>query len=129
MVQKYRAEPVLGRRQRFIVLGPDDAGQEWVQIGRLAEIGPQREVRLDLSREHVLAIVGKRGSGKSFTLGSFIEGLCTSLGETPINHVSKSRAAILFDTLNIFQWMVAPVSAGAASSEHVQFQAAMLKDW
>jgi DNA helicase HerA-like ATPase len=128
MAQKYRAEPVLGRRQRFILLGPDDAGQEWVQIGRLAEMGPPREVRLDLTREHVLAIVGKRGSGKSFTLGAFLEGLCTRDGSTAINEISKQRAALLFDTLNIFQWMVAPVAEGA-TSRHVDAQARLLRAW
>jgi ABC-type dipeptide/oligopeptide/nickel transport system ATPase component len=125
--QKFRAEPVLGRRQRFLLLGEGDS-QEWVTIGRLAEIGPLRDVRLDVTREHVLAIVGKRGSGKSFTLGTFIEGLCTRVGSTVINQIGKTRASLLFDTLNIFQWMVAPVSEEAAS-RHVDAQAKLLKAW
>ena len=60
---------------------PDRPPVEWVQIGRLAEIGAPKDVHLDLTLEHVLAIVGKRGSGKSFTLGSFLEGLCTTAEE------------------------------------------------
>jgi DNA helicase HerA-like ATPase len=105
---------------------PDD---DRLFLGRLAESGPTKDVWMDISREHVLAIVGKRGSGKSFTLGSFIEGQCTTLPETPINHISKSRAALLFDTLNIFQWMTAPVGAAASSSHHVQAQLTMLREW
>ncbi len=133
MGQKYRVEPLIGRRQRVIHLGPGSAdnpsASEWVQIGRLAEIGPPREVRLDLGHEHVLAIVGKRGSGKSFTLGSFLEGLCTKEPSTAINQISKQRAALLFDTLNIFQWMVAPVTEGASTSRHIEAQARLLRQW
>jgi hypothetical protein len=86
-------------------------------------------VQLDLSLEHILAIVGKRGSGKSFTLGSFLEGLCTTEATTPINSITKQRAALLFDTLNIFQWMIAPVQARSGGSRHVEEQAAMLRQW
>jgi DNA helicase HerA-like ATPase len=129
--QKYRVEPPLIRRDRTIELAasrlrPED---DRVFLGRLAESGPTKDVWMDLGREHVLAIVGKRGSGKSFTLGSFIEGQCTRLPDTPINHTSKTRAALLFDTLNIFQWMTAPVGAGASSSRQVQSQLDVLRDW
>lgn len=129
MGQRYRVEPPLAHRQRVIDLRPEGAPEgDWVSVGRLAEMGPSKEVRMDLSREHVLSIVGKRGSGKSFTLGSFLEGLCTTERSTAISSISKDRAAILFDTLNIFQWMTAPVDQGAASS-HVADQAATLHRW
>jgi uncharacterized protein len=130
MGQKFRADPPLARRQREIFLGDDAASRsQWESIGRLAEIGPTKEVRLDLSQEHVLAIVGKRGSGKSFTLGSFLEGLCTHEPQTTINEIAKDRAALLFDTLNIFQWMVAPVSEDRADSAHLREQARLLRGW
>jgi uncharacterized protein len=129
MAQRYRVEPALGRRGRTIDLRPPAAPDgDWVALGRLAELGPSKEVRLDLSREHVLSIVGKRGAGKSFTLGSFLEGLCTKESTTAIGHLSKDRAGLLFDTLNIFQFMTAPVS-GAAGSSHVTEQARMLQRW
>src|SRR3984957_9769998 len=132
MAQLYKPEPALGGGTAPIRLGdpvPDDRA-EWVTIGRLAELGPRREVRLDLTREHVLAIVGKRGAGKSFTLGAFLEGLCTTVPDTAINHIRQQRAALLFDVLNIFQWMVAPVrdQAGAGSA-HVAEQARLLRQW
>ena len=101
---------------------------DWVLLGRSSELGPSKDVRLDLSHEHILSIVGKRGSGKSFTLGSFLEGLCTTEEQTAISSISKDRAALLFDTLNIFQWMTAPVDGGAGSS-HVAEQAALLRRW
>ncbi|MCU1528869.1 MAG: hypothetical protein JWP75_2632 [Frondihabitans sp.] len=127
--QRYRVEPPLAKRQRLVDLKPADSnGTDWVNLGRLAEAGPTKEVRMDLSREHVLSIVGKRGSGKSFTLGSFLEGLCTTSPSTAISSIAKDRAALLFDTLNIFQWMTAPV-AGTARSTHVAEQARLLKRW
>lgn len=129
MAQRYRVEPPLARRQRIINLRPEGVPEsDWVSLGRLAEMGPSKEVRLDLSREHVLSIVGKRGAGKSFTLGSFLEGLCTTEAQTAISSISKDRAALLFDTLNIFQWMTAPVDE-AGSSPQVSEQAAQLRGW
>lgn len=129
MSQRYRVEPPLARRQRVIDLRPAGTPEsDWVLLGRLAEMGPSKDVRLDLSREHVLSIVGKRGSGKSFTLGSFLEGLCTTEPRTAISTISKERAALLFDTLNIFQWMTAPVD-GSAGSAHVAEQATLLGRW
>jgi len=129
MAQRYRVEPPLARRQRIVDLRPASAPEgDWVSLGRLSELGPSKDVRLDLSHEHVLSIVGKRGSGKSFTLGSFLEGLCTTDNHTAISSISKDRAALLFDTLNIFQWMTAPVDATTGSS-HVAEQAAFLRKW
>ncbi len=110
--QRYRVEPPLAKRQRLVQLKVFDSNErDWVSLGRLAEAGPTKEVRMDLSREHILSIVGKRGSGKSFTLGWF-EGLCTTERSTSISNIGKDRAALLFDTLNIFQWMTAPVAGG-----------------
>lgn len=129
MSQRYRVEPTLSRRSRTIELRPPGSSPgDWVSLGRLAELGPSKDVRLDLSREHVVSIVGKRGSGKSFTLGSFLEGLCTTESSTPIGALSKDRAALLFDTLNIFQFMTAPVSADTGSM-HVDEQDKLLKRW
>jgi DNA helicase HerA-like ATPase len=111
------------------VINLGSAASEWVHIGRLAELGPAKEVHLGLDQEHVLAIVGKRGSGKSFTLGSVLEGLCTSKPNTSISRISKSRAALLFDTLNIFQWMVASIGRQVTDSEHVAEQERLLREW
>lgn len=127
--QRYSVDPPFAKRERVITLKPEDSpGTEWISLGQLAESGPKREVRLDVTREHILSIVGKRGSGKSFTLGSIVEGLCTSESSTPISNISKKRASLLFDTLNIFQWMTAPVSDDGASP-HLSDQAALLRKW
>lgn len=129
MAQKYRVTPPLAPRKKSIDLGPGDHDlREAIFLGRLAEIGPTRPVWLDVSSEHVLSIVGKRGAGKSFSLGSLLEGLCTREGSTPISEISKERAVLLFDTLNIFQWMVAPVTP-ERGSRHVAEQDRLLRGW
>lgn len=91
-----------------------------VLLGRLAEAGPVTTVVHDLSMEHVMAVVGKRGSGKSYTLGSFLEGLCTSTRKSAIGQISGERAALLFDTLGIFQWM--DVTLSSESSQEIVLQ-------
>lgn len=79
--------------------------KNWVYLGRLAEAGPLTDVRFDTDVAHVLALFGKRGSGKSYTLGTLLEGLCTSEPDSSIAHNSRETALLLFDTLGIFQWM------------------------
>ena len=131
MAKRYRVEPRIARRGRVVETGLSSSrdSREWIQIGRLSEDGPPKEVRYDVTFEHVLAVVGKRGSGKSFTLGSLVEGLCTTNPTTAINHISKRRGILLFDTLNIFQWMDTPVGATEARSGQVAEQRALLKAW
>jgi uncharacterized protein len=129
MPQKYRVQPPLARRRHVVDLAPEREPSEWAYIGRLAEAGLPKEVHLDLALEHILAIVGKRGSGKSFTLGSFLESLAAREHSTSIGKTSKQRAALLFDTLNIFQWMTASVATGSSSSRHVREQERLLSHW
>ncbi len=103
--------------------------KEWILIGKLSEYGKQYPVHFDITKEKVIAIFGKRGQGKSYTLGSFIEGLCTSEKETQISSISKNRGVLVFDTLNIFQWTNVSVNAAADQSAEMKSQAALLKAW
>jgi DNA helicase HerA-like ATPase len=77
----------------------------WVYLGRLGEAGPLTDVRFDADMAHVVALFGKRGSGKSYTLGTLLEGLCTAARESSIASNMSSAAILLFDTLGVFQWM------------------------
>lgn len=90
---------------RTLCIGGSGGDMDNVLLGRLAEAGPPIPVLHDLSLEHVITMVGKRGSGKSYTLGTLLEGLCTKPGKSPIGQISGKRAVLLFDTLGIFQWM------------------------
>jgi len=97
-------------------------------MGRLAEAGPITKIRFDLSSEHVVAIFGKRGSGKSYTLGSLLEGLCTRQEESSISKNSRTRGILLFDTLGIFQWANIPLTADSPQPL-VREQYAVRKGW
>ena len=77
----------------------------WVYLGRLGEAGPLTDVRFDTDMAHVVALFGKRGSGKSYTLGTLLEGLCTAEAESSIAANHGNAAILLFDTLGVFQWM------------------------
>ncbi|MCG2718234.1 MAG: DUF87 domain-containing protein [Nanoarchaeota archaeon] len=58
---------------------------------------------LDVVRSHVVLVAGKRGGGKSYTLGVISEGIC-NLPED----VAKNLAVMIFDTMGIFWTMKYP---------------------
>ena len=49
---------------RTLCIGGPSGDTDNVLLGRLAEAGPPIPIIHDLSLEHVIAVVGKRGSGK-----------------------------------------------------------------
>ena len=108
--RRYRVTPEIRERGDALVLGRAEQGgaegSKGMLVGKLAEQGPECSVWWSFEREAVVGIFGKRGSGKSYTLGVFVEGLATESGESAVGSV-EDRAALVFDTLNIFQY--APV--------------------
>jgi energy-coupling factor transporter ATP-binding protein EcfA2 len=115
-------------RERQVIMGAQDSADEWVWAGRLAEAGPLIDIRFDLGSEHVVSIFGKRGSGKSYTLGVLLEGLCARQDDSSIAHTKHRRAALLFDTLGIFQWTDIPLT-DEASRSLLRQQYAVRKGW
>jgi hypothetical protein len=103
-----------------------DAG--YIELGRLAESGTITPVYLLTDRPLVVAIVGKRGSGKSYTLGSIVESLCVKSDVSSLGKRRAAQAQLLFDTLGIFQWMDTPVAA-ASTSEIIRLQALAHRGW
>jgi DNA helicase HerA-like ATPase len=73
-----------------------------IYLGRLAETGPARKIHFGGSQEFVTLIIGKRGSGKSHTLGALLEGLATRDSETSIARHRRRRAALLLDPMGNF---------------------------
>lgn len=106
----------------------NDESNAWVFLGRLGEAGPLIPIRYDLTHPHVVAVFGKRGSGKSYTLGSFLEGLCTQEKETSIGHNPRDWGVLLFDTLGIFQWVNILLEQGSSQSI-VKEQLAARRGW
>jgi DNA helicase HerA-like ATPase len=85
-------------------------------------------VLLDVASEHVVAIVGKRGSGKTHTLGVLAEGLALgSNGDRRKVGDERAVAVLLLDTLNIFQWMHIPL--GTARGSLAETQRNLLRKW
>jgi hypothetical protein len=103
-MRRFTVRPRTFANREALVGAQEDHQGEWVFIGRLAEAGQTVDINFDVSSEHVVSIFGKRGSGKSYTLGVLLEGLCAKEKETPLAHISRTRGVLLFDTLGIFQW-------------------------
>jgi len=125
-VRKYRVSPPIGRGSKVISVGRSEKDQG-LFLGRLSEVGPGKNVCLDTSREHVVAIVGKRGSGKTHTLGVILEGLGISEPSSILSDNSGDRAVIVFDTLNLFQWVGVPLESAGGETAREQLNKA--KSW
>lgn len=130
-MRHYGFDPPLADTGPGFVFGTEQPdGGEIVRVGRLTEYGPSLDVFMDISLEKVIAIFGKRGQGKSYTLGAFIEGLVTAEPSTSISQLKTRRAILLFDTLDIFQWMRVPLTgAHAARYPEIRKQAAVMEGW
>jgi len=102
--------------------------QSWTYLGRLAEAGPLTDVRFDTALAHVIGLFGKRGSGKSYTLGTLLEGLCTRETSTTISENPRTQAILLFDTLGIFQWVNIALNE-KSQKETIQQQFAVRRGW
>jgi uncharacterized protein len=99
-------------------------------IGRLAESGSNRNVFLDVAKEFVLLILGKRGSGKSYTLGNVIEGLAAAPDNSEIAAYASGQtrpAVLLLDPLMNF-WTTA-IAAAEAGPRKVRDAYQALQDW
>ncbi len=98
-----------------------------VYLGQLAETGPARKVYFGGSKEFVALIVGKRGSGKSYTLGSLVEGFATKSDDCSIAFHRRRRAVLLLDPMGNF-WTTAHL-VGPSALEKVREQWASLDGW
>jgi hypothetical protein len=109
-----------------VEVGPEGARNQ-VNIGRLGERGPLRSVRFNAGREFVLLILGKRGSGKSYTLGSLLEGFCTKENTTSLSTLTTRPGILLLDPMMNFWPSVIPVTNDG--SEKVRAQHRLLEGW
>jgi hypothetical protein len=75
----------------------------------------------------VALIVGKRGSGKSHTLGTILESLATKNDDTTISNHRRRRAALLLDPMGNF-WTTAHLVT-PDGPEKVRRQCASLDGW
>ena len=73
-------------------------GKSYVSMGNYTSLS--NPIFLDVARSHVVLIAGKRGSGKSYTIGTIAEALSTLEVEE-----SQNIASLIFDTMGIFWTM------------------------
>jgi len=73
-------------------------GKSFVTMGNYTSLS--NPIYLDVARSHVILIAGKRGSGKSYTIGTMAE----SLSDLGVEE-SKNIAPLIFDTMGIFWTM------------------------
>jgi uncharacterized protein len=95
-------EIIVGRdaedRRKFGTKGMFLLGKHYVKMGRKTSLS--NDVFMDVARSHVVFVTGKRGSGKSFSLGAIAEGIMTSSPE-----ISSKLSIVMFDTMGIFWTM------------------------
>ncbi len=73
-------------------------GKGYVKMGQYTSLS--NKILMDVARSHVILVAGKRGSGKSYTLGVIAEELSNLPPET-----SQNIASLIFDTMGIYWTM------------------------
>ncbi|MEM4271279.1 MAG: DUF87 domain-containing protein [Candidatus Pacearchaeota archaeon] len=93
---------IIGRdksdKKRFGNEGLIYLGKGYVKMGNYTSLS--NLIWIDVARTHVIMVAGKRGSGKSYTLGAIAEELCDLPKE-----ISQNIAPLIFDTMGIFWTM------------------------
>jgi uncharacterized protein len=128
---QWRVSPELDAPRAGIWLGAGGEG-DGIWLGSLAEVssGARPKVWLATGKEQVVAVVGKRGSGKSFTLGVIAEGLAAK-DSTMLAHNEHPRAVLLFDPLDVYwttRYGVAPTDNHEAQRHYQLAKSAGVTD-
>ena len=87
-----------GDRKEFGTKGTILIGKHYVKMGQISSLSNQ--VLLDVIRSHVIFVCGKRGSGKSYTMGVIAEGMADLPKE-----ISQNLAIVIFDTMGVYWTM------------------------
>jgi DNA helicase HerA-like ATPase len=84
-----------------ILIGELPAGSELnaIFLGKIAEYGKSKNIWLDCEGAHAVYVMGKRRSGKTYTLGVILEGLASN---NWIKQGNKQQAIVMIDTMNVF---------------------------
>ena len=96
---------LLGRseadREKYGTEGAVLIGKHYVKMGQTVSLS--NKVYLDVAKSHVVFIVGKRGSGKSYTMGVIAEGIYVLPEE-----IKKNLSVVMLDTMGIYWTMKYP---------------------
>jgi len=88
-------------KEKYGVQGAVFLGKHYVKMGQTVSLSSK--VYLDVAKSHVVFIVGKRGSGKSYSMGVIAEGIYDLPDE-----IKKNLAVIMLDTMGIYWTMKYP---------------------
>lgn len=98
-------EIIIGRseddKKQFGLNGIVLLGKQYVKMGHVTSLS--NKVYLDVVRSHVVFVCGKRGGGKSYTMGVIAEGMSMLPEE-----ISKNLAIVMLDTMGIYWAMKYP---------------------
>src|SRR5688572_23804851 len=119
MARQYRVDPKL--EPGDVVVGTEGSGTRLL-VGVAAEPGAAR-VWFNASKEFVALVIGKRGSGKSHTLGALVESLATTSAATAISSLATRRAVLLIDPMGNFWPTAIPVSPAGPPKVRQQWDA------
>lgn len=96
--------------KRYIIGRRDGGGDGLLLLGRYLALDGSAgaDVCLDVLKPHAVLICGKRGYGKSYTMGVMLE----ELARLPWR-MRKNFCAIVIDTMGVFSCMVDPSDSGS----------------
>ena len=96
---------VLGRNKedmgRFGTSGTINIGKHYVKMGQTTSLS--NNILMDVAKSHIVFICGKRGSGKSYSMGVIAE----SMSDLP-KEMEKNISIIILDTMGIYWTMKYP---------------------
>ncbi len=98
-----------------------------ILAGKVAEKGVGGQVYFDGSDNFVVLEVGKRGSGKSYGMGSLLEGFATVEADGIVGRHKERRGILLLDPLDIHWTALLPLAADGPEGLRRQYQ--VLKKW
>lgn len=96
---------IIGRsdqdKERLGTKGAILLGKHFVKMGRVTSLS--NPVYMDMTRSHVVFVCGKRGGGKSYTMGVMAEGMADMPKE-----IKRNISVIMLDTMGIYWTMKYP---------------------
>jgi hypothetical protein len=95
-------EVLIGRQEKdkeaFGKRGTVLIGKQYIKMGQVSSLS--NKIYLDIARSHIVFVCGKRGGGKSYTLGV----ICEGLSDMP-EEVRDNLAILILDTMGIYWTM------------------------
>jgi Helicase HerA, central domain len=124
-MKKYFVEPSISGE---VTVG-EEKGNDRILLGKLSERsqGRAQNVWLNTSKEFISIVIGQRGSGKSFCLGSMLESFATTNSDCTITKRIKNRAVLLLDPTGNFWTTSLPLTKNG--TERVVRQYKTLEGW